>query len=137
MSKTHIVRWALGTLLLGSSLLAAGCLTPPDDLEQSSTPHAGEVLDEDGDVHERGEPLNAAGGTCAGTCDKGLGYSTCYPGYRRWVDVCRPNVTVNCRRRIIEQCRARGWKFVDARWVPECAPQAYCVEEPRPLEPSP
>jgi hypothetical protein len=116
--------------LFCASLLACVAASPgpagePGATEGTATPGAGERSagsDDPGHVGQAEQELNGQHYTCAGHCDVGPGY-----GCEWYYDVCRPDVTVNCRDRIVEYCHNRGLGFGNAWWTPSCEEGYTCL----------
>src|SRR4051812_11935291 len=96
--QATIARLSVTALLATAALSTIGCGTEASDSSDQSS-----AADE--------ASLDSAGHTCTGLCF--YGYDVGCVWYYR---VTRPNVTQDCRARVVEACHSRNMSFTEASW---------------------
>ena len=124
MKAQTSIRILAGLIGAGAfSLVVTGCGASPD--EQTPSPDEPAVGTVSG-------ALDSKNRTCGGYCITNYSdYATC-----KWTAPLRyytnrPNVTQDCRERIVEYCHNRGWRFGDAFWSYDRIEEYRC--EPKPI----
>ena len=109
MNTSICARIGLSLCLVVGGALTIGCTQAS---ESSST--------EEGDLGTAEQAYNGAGQTCTGSCYAYQGYVrgeiSCGSGTKVWV-FSRPNVTQDCRDRVVEYCHSYNLGFRDAAWT--------------------
>jgi len=105
-------------------LVGQGCMADSSDGASPATDEESAQTDEHeapADTEQAVSALNAAGQACGGYCRTGWVYinggGTSCRGGEFWYYASLPNVTQDCRARIVDFCHNRGWSFGDAYWA--------------------